>query len=712
MLGKLKKTSAKLLEFLGLKDLPVENGQLNLSEEQTQKLTEAMGEDTVTQIVNAFNSELADFHNKKSLVSEEDLKAINSELDTVLRVHAPRSDLEDQAPEETNLKDKVDQLVKSYGTAQEQIKDLTGKVKTLSELPEVDSPLLQNSKITEQMKHSATHLFASGKGYDALDRNWNARVLNPSVSATDWTDPVNIATLNNDLKLYYRDYPDEIKSLERDNFDLPSFWKKKTKVTSETFTASVVTGEITQARKASWLPKNKHHLEAEKGLVYPIQIDIEYKGYDLQKIENSWLNFMNAEGSQPKKMRFVVFLVNEIRKKQRVEDRIATINGVYVPTPEDAAIPGKYLNRQNGLRYILWVARDVVKKYRAFNLGIPTYANMIDYVDTFIASLPDEVKNRTDLVYYLSPSYLKMYKDRYEDLYAQNTDYKGLPTHPRNYPNIEFCPLVDLEGASFMFITTKDNISILEMIPAERGMYTFETLKRNLFLYGDYKMGIMLDHIGNSKVKPTDPDAFKVQTVWSNNVPIFESRYKAYLYDDQTGEISANHNFIAVNPDWKTDITKIVPLAKGQLIKITGDAALENSKVIKKGTDLDLASDFDLKSGGTLTLISLDKEGKWKEISRTTEPETLPLAVNFTNVIEAVNAVDFKFNGTADTTLIKITEGVEGQIITITGNDTAKITIPKALDNVQLNADLEISGAATSIQLVFVDGIWYNYKTT
>jgi len=63
------------------------------------------------------------------------------------------------------------------------------------------------------------------------------------------------------------------------------------------------------------LPKNVQEIKAEVGQIYPVQIDAEWSGFDLQKIETSWLNFMNKEGSQPEKMTFVRFLVGEIMKK-------------------------------------------------------------------------------------------------------------------------------------------------------------------------------------------------------------------------------------------------------------------------------------------------------------------------------------------------------------------------------------------------------------
>lgn len=349
-------------------------------------------------------------------------------------------------------------------------------------------------------------------------------------------------------------------------------------------------------------------------------------------------------------------------------------------------------------------ARDVVKKYRPFNVGAPTNTNIVDYVDQILDSLPPEVKVMPGLVFNFSPSWLKAYKERYRDLHAQNIDYKEITSYPAGYSNIEFCTWPDMEGSDFMYITFKDNFTLMEMHPMERALYHFEYFLRVIYIWADYKMGIMLDHIGNHKIKADDPEAFKVQTVWSNTMPIFSKRYQAYFYDDTSGNIEATHNFITVNPDWTTDITAIKPLMPGQVLKLTGTKSLSSSKVVKKSTDLALVSDFDLKSGGTLTLVSLDKEGKWKELSRTTEPETIPNALEYEDVIDVTNSNIFKFKCTSDVTITAITSGVENQLITINGGD-AKVTIPKSLSNLKIDEDIVLADANASTQLIYVEGI-------
>lgn len=159
--------------------------------------------------------------------------------------------------------------------------------------------------------HSATHLFGDNKAFNAFDgRNWNMRAAGLVTSATDWTgDSSQIEKLNGDLTLYYRENPDEIKSLHRDNFGLPSFWPKRFNVVDIVASGTIVTAEISQARKLPWLPKNRQLIKPEEGKIYPVQIDIEFVGYFLQQMEASSDRETNEQRRVPTLQRdFCTFL--------------------------------------------------------------------------------------------------------------------------------------------------------------------------------------------------------------------------------------------------------------------------------------------------------------------------------------------------------------------------------------------------------------------
>jgi hypothetical protein len=701
------KTVAFFSALLGVKDLPIdgENKSLNLDAAQRQKIVDALGEKDADAAINGINSEI-----KAMTDNNLELKSVQDEIaalvkETNLTEEELRTIAKDDKGDATLLS-----TIQAIGT---KVKEQDAIIAKLLKDPEGDNPLevIKAGANMQKITHSATHLFASKNAFDAFDgRNWNNRAAGLSTTATDFTSQPVVEKLNGDLDLYFRQNPDAIKSLQRDTFGLPIFWPKRTKVDDKVSDATIATAEISQGRKLPWLPKNKQIIRAEEGQIFPIQIDIEYVGYFLQKIETSWLNMMNKEGSQPYKTSFVKFLLAEIDKKARVEDRVATIKAVYVETPEDAKTPGKFINRQNGLLYLAQQARDVTKKYRPFDLGIPTESDIVDYVDRFVKRLPQDVRSQQGLVLYLSEEWLRAYKRRYESLHGLNQDYKGYPETPKDFPNIKFEPIVDMAGSDFMFLTFDDNIEILENIPAEKSMYHFEYLLRKIYIWADYKMGIRFIHIGN-EVAVGDPLEFSVQTLWSNTVPVFPSDFYVPVNDDTTGKVKVAYKNLYVTKEWATDVTEFTNTTPGTIIKIKGDTSLVAAKNITNGAKIALTGGaaFNLKLGGTLTLF-VNADGTVKELNRTIVPETITIPdVTFdTAVIDAKNGDAFKYTGAANKAITSIINGVEGKTIKIYGTDAVGIDVTLSdVGNINVIAAVTLGDSNDYVQLTLVDGIWF-----
>ena len=698
------KTVALFSALLGTKEIPIdgEAQTLNLSAEQRQKIVDALGEDLAGEAINGINSEI------KNMAQENlNLKAIKDEVDAMVRLSALTEEELKNVAKDGNGAPETVALVQAIAKKNN---EQAAQIQKLIADPEGDVPSAIIQGNSKKITHSASHLFGSTKAYDAFEeRNWNARAAGLTTAATNFTDQPTVQKLNNDLDLYFRENPEELKSLHRDNFGLPAFWNKRTKVDDKVADATIATAEISQARKLPWLPKNRQIIKPEEGQIFPIQIDIEYVGYFLQKIEASWLNMMNKEGSQPYKISFVRFLVSEIDKKARQEDRIATIKGVYVETPEDATTPGRFINRQNGLLYLAQQARDVTKKYRPFDLGMPTPTNIVDYVDNFIKQLPYDVRTQQGLVLYLSDFWLKAYKRRSETLFGGNNDYTGYPTNPKDYNNIKFEVLVDMEGSDFMFMTFDDNIEVLENIPAEKSMYHFEYLKRMVYIWADYKMGVRFLHIGNPVVEG-DPLEFSVQTVWSNTAPVFPKDFFVPVNDDATGKVKVNFKNLYVTKDWATDITEFTNTTPGTIIKIKGDTQLAAVKNVVDGAKVDLVANasFNLKTGGTLTLY-VNADGSVKELARTAAPETNVVSdVNFdTATVDANSGSIFRYNGAATKAITGIQNGVEGKTIKIFGTDTASVDVTFSdTGNINVASAATLLDATDYLQLTLVDGVW------
>lgn len=582
--------------------------------------------------------------------------------------------------------------------------------------PEDDvKPKTNAMKRVSLLAHSATHLFASNKSWDAFEnRPWNQRFLDASGKATDFKSDSNIPLLQDDMEHFVRENPTALNSLFTDHFQLPKEWDRRTGVLDRVADGYIIPAEIVQGRSKGWNPKNKFKIAAEEGQVFAKKIDVEFSGYELQQIENTWVNSYNKEGSHPYKMSFIYFLLSELVKRQMADDRKAQINGVFVQTPDGDGYTGAAIHSQNGLMYLFHQFRDVKKQYRAFDIGLPTKENIVDYIKTMIELIPEEERHTPGLEIGISFEKLQWYRERAGLLYQHlaSTDEGKLmytKNHPIDYPNFIFQPLIDHTKSDFIYITESNNIQILDFDVNEKGKFTIEHLKRDTYIFADYRIGIRIKFVG-MKLAEGDPREFEVQKVWSNNAPILNEDIKAPVYDDTSGIMKLTYNNVKMDENFKTDITSIEGIVPGQVVKIHGNKGLAATKSLKKNTSLVLASDYPLNTEGSITLLAMP-DGTFKELTRTiTAPSPVVVNNSFTEgVVDAKLGSEFYFTGVADETLDEIINGVDGKTIKIYGTDTADVELTVATGNskIVVATNAVLAAKAHFIELINVSGVWY-----
>jgi hypothetical protein len=197
--------------------------------------------------------------------------------------------------------------------------------------------------------------------------------------------------------------------------------------------------------------------------------------------------------------------------------------------------------------------------------------------------------------------------------------------------------------------------------------------------------------------------------VWSNNVPVFDANTSVPVFDDRTGIVKLHYNTLKVDKDWITDITQIDGAVKGTVVKIIGNTSLVANKFVKDAGDLDLTADFNLKSGGTLTLY-VKPDMTLKEISRTTAPEVV--ATNSANfdvaILDANLGTEFKYVGVADVTLTNILNGVDGKVIKIFGTDAVDVdvTVADVAGKINVSNNAVLADSNDYVELMRIDGVW------
>jgi len=329
--------------------------------------------------------------------------------------------------------------------------------------------------------------------------------------------------------------------------------------------------------------------------------------------------------------------------------------------------------------------------------------------------MPEIERKEQGLEIQLSSKWLKAYLKRAGELRPQvvnnaNDQSKSVyqSNSPIDYPNFIFQELVDQTKTDFIGITQSKNVEQLEYNVSEKGKFTITHNRRDTDIFADYRLGIRFILVG-TKLAVGDPRAFEIQKVWSNNVPVFGPEVFAPAFDDISGLLKITFPSIEVDASWKTDITAIEGATKGSIIRIKGNKGLAATKNLVDGAALDLASNFDLSSGGTIVLFAKE-DGSFKELSRTDTPEVSATTdIDFdTATLDAKGGSVFRFTGVADTTITNIINGVEGKTIKIYGTNAVDIdvTIADVAGKIDVVTTAILGDTNDYIQLTYVNGVW------
>lgn len=711
------KTVGFLLAALGIADLPVDatTKEMNLSAEQEATAKKLLG-NSYEDVRKAINKELLEMSENNF-----DLKAIQDELDAftkqaaLLEEEQNNDDDPEQVPEASKEKLSVDaQIAALRKTYDAKFKALIAEgVGDKGKVIDLTGKMRQNS---------STHLNASGMSYDAFEgRSWNEKAAGISAGSSNFNDKVDIPLLQGDIEHFVRKNPTSLESIFNDFEALPSDWAKLTGIIDRVVSGLIAPSEVTQGdNQGGWNPKGEILIDTEVGQVYDKKIDITLTGAKLKQIEKSWLTYMNSnDGSHPWKTTFVGFLLGEYIKQVALDSRIAQVKGIYVKSPKN--ITGANVNSQNGLLALWYYYRDVVQKYTAFDMGNPTKENICDYIKEIIEKIPEKDRNEQGWEIELSYDLLLWYKERAGEFYALHyatdlgkTNYNG--ASPLNYPNFKFQPLIDQTNTLFIGITKSKNVENLQFRENEKGEFTMTHDKRDTNLFADFKEGIRFIQVGR-KLEAGDPQEFQYQKLYSNTCPIFASNVRVPLFDK--GSTVVNLTFPEFYPhlkivqnDYSKDITNITGVVAGQLVTITGNADLAANRLVKSNATLLLTADFQLNTGGTLTMIT-QEDLKLKELYRTNAPAAAPETSKTynTGIVDVTSGTEFYFGGSATVAITSIINGSENKTIKIHGTDAAGVDVTLSdVGNINVASGATLGTKSDYVQLTLVDGVWYEVK--
>lgn len=673
-----KKIKAMVYTILGIS---AENKDpLTLTVEQKEKLDAAVKTD-------GFAEKFEARHNQTVKAEEDNIEALEAIEEFMAENTSETTENEDSEEEVPDAEDQNNKTVAS------QVKVLTAKLASetkarktaeanyskLKASPEPDNPEIIKGNMTLTVQHSKTHLYGSNNSWDAFEgRSWNSQAAGlEGATATAW-NTADISQLNEDIQDYFRKDPKKLHSTFMDGLQLPPHWKLISGVSDEYIFTTISTGEITQGLKIKWLPKNNAKFAPQKGKVRDIQIDIEFKGNELKKLEKSYLNNFFNEGSTPFKDSFILFVVKELMKQARKEDKICFGKGVYFPN-ENADVPGSFLNNFSGVIKLILEARG--KLFKSFKLGTPTEENIFDYVKKFVEGLPHEIKILPDLYFYASPSWVRSYNEARRRVKGRDQDFNGNIMYVDGFSNVRLYSYDLLEGYDFMFLTTEDNIKGLTDKPGEDGVLQFEKDTRNTRAYGDYKLAAFIAMFGR-KLIGVDANSYDNQLFFSNDVEALTDVYVPVPANQDIPSLKYHNSLmVGVNNTQATNITDFSDAIPGTKVYVLGNAEA-NYSTVKDGGKISLIDGDCVLTKNTLLVLYVKADGTFQELERKktgvqiTEEAAVVLPADTTVIDVSVGTRFVTSANTQPTAIVSISNGVTGETYRVEGgSDTQATTI-------------------------------------
>lgn len=223
----------------------------------------------------------------------------------------------------------------------------------------------------------------------------------------------------------------------------------------------------------------------------------------------------------------------------------------------------------------------------------------------------------------------------------------------------------------------------------EKSLLQFERLKRDIFIFGDYKQGAHVDAFG---AQWTDgmPVDYSNQQFWSNDVPVLLDVKVPLPADDATPSVK-HHNVVRTGANTgATAITNFDDAVDGEYYYVYGNDE-GTAATIANGTNFDLSASITL-NGDTMLKLWKRPGGKFVEIERVdlTKADVIyldagatkadgaqgthfitkanPGSTSLTDIENAVEDVVYRLEGGSDTNATTI--AANGKFSRITGSMT------------------------------------------
>lgn len=585
-------------------------------------------------------------------------------------------------------KDKGD-LSKEVEAKQGEITGLQEKIKTLSNMGEVDKGIgAQHAGINPEAKDIVLNWKdekqlggISGEMF-GLDRPYNQRlraemlyrkgiaIQVPTASSIDYS------RLKEDLGAFYRiPWQDRLQSFLMVLPSIEGIFPLESGYQDLAVLTNIWLGEFSQADNTSSdfdnVTKGNYEFDNETLRMFSVMFAHKFK--DLKALEKSWIGSYNKEGSQVIKWSFIEYILAETAKKLHNEREQRRVNGVR--KEPDLNKPGSAMAAADGIYEFLnkKVSGHIdinngklVYQVKPFELGTLSQENIGEKVYQATSMIPAVLRDSGTLALYM-PSHMIVWYHKYNELhYAQNQDYKANIMYVKEYPSVKLIAVPNADNHHRIFWTLEGNIHTFEDQPGEMTKFNIEQQDWTLKVWSNWKESTWAYAVGFKYTKKEDMD-YTRQMIFCNE---YDRPVSYFVESEKDAQPSAKYHtsIVTVANTNLLAITDIEDAEVGQIVTLKCGSTNKGIKIEKTGNFALISAAWNPRKGDMIRLMKRE-DGKFVEIGREdgatdalqfADDETTPSLQGASVFVTGVN--------TKATAITNFADAITGKTYTIHGN--------------------------------------------
>lgn len=664
--------------------------------------TKQEGKDVITQEQETALGKFLDPDQIKSLKDELAKEVSSSQTVTQLQAELTQAQADLRTEKQSNQAN-AQKIIDLNAT----IERLTNQIDALMNSPEDDKPKQSSSFMVFNPK--STHLFgANTVAIMAIDdkRVWNARAQHAlALKAGDFSIPEPNKNATFDYDQLADDFDKYIKLVRSNLGTLPmpadqtsSLFNTITGISDKATGFNLLLDELSQAAQDDFVSKGNFTFSPETQPVYDVEFNYIFR--DLKKLERNWIGMItnSTAPSDPVKLSFVAFILNECLKKLVVERDQRRMCGIRVEPVQ--GVPGKSINGSNGLFTMVREAVSNSLKIKSFPFGPTNSSNIVAHIKNGTALIPALWRNMVTC--YVPTGTLRIYNDQLNAMYGAGRPNRDDIDYVDGYKEVKIIELPYSESMGRIFWTMSSNINWLENQPNEMLNFRLVTKTKTVEVISSWKEGALFNFIGKKENNVDDLNArgYDQQIVWATDSDFSDEFFLELTKDSATPNEGLTHyNLVGAKNTNDVTLTNIgVSVGVELTIKNLYDTGEGKIKLNNSGNFSLLPSPWDPQPGEIIRLIKRS-DGKFIEIERITElSKYIQLAADATTINASTGTMFLTGTNTQATAIASISNTVPGIIYEIRGNGGSSNATTIASNN----TNFVLTAAFTATQNAYI----------